>query len=182
MSNAVQDLMKADLVIACRNTVKVYAYATEESKDKMLLKAKEYYRECTERAKERASVKTREDYKYWAKEYWEYKRISMEIMTEEEYYKIQKEYLFKTHPLKEITKKQWYDMLECLPPMDWHRGDYMQFFFMCEMYTGSYTNEYYWDMNNNKFYEKMVDYRDKSTWIKLEDIKTLRGNKVDAQS
>ena len=65
--------------------------------------------------------------------------------------------------LKEITKKEWEEMLNVLPPLMWCTIDGVNMFCMSEMYTGTFTTQY--ARYNEKYYCKMVDSADKSTWI-----------------
>lgn len=67
-----------------------------------------------------------------------------------------------SQPMKEVTEEQYDEMLCVLPPLRWTRG-VLESFFMSEFWTGTYTTMY--ASFNGKFYQKMVDYSDTSTWI-----------------
>lgn len=68
-------------------------------------------------------------------------------------------------PLKEITEKEYNDMLNVLPPLHYISRNGITMFCMSEMYTETYTNQYAYDSKNNKYYVKYVDVKDRSTWI-----------------
>lgn len=81
-----------------------------------------------------------------------------------------------TNPV-EITKESYYELLEVLPPMNWHvDNNGLNVFFMSEFNTASYTNQLI--KHNDKFYSKGVDYYDKKTWCKPEQIEAITANKV----
>ena len=80
-----------------------------------------------------------------------------EISTNEEYDKMEHETYIKEP--KEISKKLYYDMLECLPPC-YKKG--IKGFYMSERLSGSYTHNFY--KENNKYYVKVIDLKDKKTW------------------
>ena len=68
-------------------------------------------------------------------------------------------------PLQEITEEQYNDMLNILPPLSWVTLDDVTEFCMSEFYTSHYTHQYAKDRRTGKYYSKLVDYRDRSTWI-----------------
>ena len=43
---------------------------------------------------------------------------------------------------EEITEEEWEDMLNCLPPCKWQRCHGIEFFYMCEMYTGNISSHF----------------------------------------
>ncbi|MGL5436016.1 MAG: hypothetical protein ACRDBO_11535, partial [Lachnospiraceae bacterium] len=66
-------------------------------------------------------------------------------------------------PLKETTEEQFEEALNVLPPLKWCTIDGIEMFCMSEMYTATYTNQY--ARYEGKYYKKMVDVTDKSTWL-----------------
>ena len=68
-----------------------------------------------------------------------------------------------SQPVFEITKEQWWDALEVLPPMAWHTADEVERFLMSEFTTGSFTNQY--ARLGERYFVKTVNARDKSSWI-----------------
>lgn len=97
------------------------------------------------------------------------KKIKYEIMTWKEFKKRERTYLIND-TLKEITEEKYYEMLNVLPPICYVTIDGVEMFCMCEMYTGNYTTQN--AKYNGKYYSKMVDVTDKTTWIH----NLLRGN------
>lgn len=77
---------------------------------------------------------------------------------------------------KKIDEKEYWRLLEVLPPKNWHKtGDGLDVFFMCEFNTGSYTNQLIkWGIGDEStYYIKGVDYNDKETWCKHSDLLEL---------
>ena len=62
---------------------------------------------------------------------------------------------------EEITEDDYWDMLECLPPLKMGAN----YFIMSEFFTGSYTGQLF--KKGGKFYHQMIDYRRQETWAKL---------------
>ena len=104
------------------------------------------------------------DNHYWADRYEAEKDFHYVIMTLAEFRKLEREkYLSK--PLRESNKSEYWEMLEVLPPEKWVTIDNVNMFCMSEHYTGLYTMQYAHDRNTDKYYSKMVDVTDQSTWI-----------------
>ena len=93
-----------------------------------------------------------------------------EIMRLDEFERREKEKYLA--PARQITKEQWWDALEVLPPEDWRPHSSPETFRMCEYYTGSMTNQY--GSYNSIFIQKMIDVRDKSTWITVKDFEPFK--------
>lgn len=90
------------------------------------------------------------------------KNSKYEVMTYAEFAKRQRTFLVDREP-EEITKDEYNEMFNVLPPfIECNRGA-IHLFCMSEMYTGTYTSQY--AKYGNKYYKKIVDYRDESTWI-----------------
>lgn len=92
------------------------------------------------------------------------------VMTWKEFKQFQKSFLFDDE-LTEITAEVFEDILGVLSPLYWTEYNDIEMFCISEMYTGTYTNQYAHDKRTNKYYTKMVDSADKSTWI-CELLKT----------
>ena len=75
---------------------------------------------------------------------------------------------------EEISEERFYEQFNVLPPIKWVTIGGVEMFCMCEMWTGSYTNQYAHDHKTGKFYTKMVDSADRDTWIH----KYLRGEVI----
>lgn len=87
-----------------------------------------------------------------------------EAVTHDEYYNREKKRIV-TGEIHEITAEEYDNALNVLPPLDWVNNEKCSYFFMSERWTLSFTNQYYYDKETGKYYEKMVDLNDKSTWI-----------------
>lgn len=93
------------------------------------------------------------------------------IITWPEYNKAEKE-KYVTAPVQ-ISKQRYWELLECLPPKNWHTtSDSLNVFFMSEFQTGSYTEQLIkWGVGDETtYYSKGVDYCDKETWCKHSDL------------
>ncbi len=86
-----------------------------------------------------------------------------EIMTFEEFLQKQKDY-YINQPLTEITAEKYEEMLNILPPLKWCTIGNIEMFCMSEFLTGAYTSQYLHDKETDKYYHKIVDITDKSTW------------------
>lgn len=87
-----------------------------------------------------------------------------EIMSYEEFKRREREALLKP-PMEPVTEEQFNDALDMLPPLYWVTCAGVEEFCMMEMYTGTYTTQYAHVLGTDQYYTKMVDSRDKSTWI-----------------
>ena len=86
------------------------------------------------------------------------------VMTWNEFKQFQKRFLLDSE-LTEITAEVFEDMLGVLPPLYWTEHNGIEMFCMSEMYTGTYTNQYAHDKHRDKYYTKMVNSADRTTWI-----------------
>lgn len=129
-----------------------------------LNRANEYYKENYENILE---ISEKYPNRYSEEEIQKYKdkaEIRCEIMLYSEFEKFKRDNIL-SEPLKEITENKYNEMLNVLPPLHYITRNGITMFCMCEMYTESYTNQYAYDSKNNKYYTKLVDSKDESTWI-----------------
>ena len=103
------------------------------------------------------------------KEYWKIclekeKNAMFEVMTFDDYLSKQKEY-FISKPMSEVDEETWNNMLDILPPLHYCERNGVVMFCIMEMYTGTYTNQYAYDRKTKKYWTKMVDCTDPTTWI-----------------
>lgn len=89
---------------------------------------------------------------------------TFDIMTYGDFLTFEKDKLL-SGPLTEISEEQFQEMLNVLPPLYWSTHNGVEMFCIREMFTGTYTNQYAHDKATEKFYVKMVDASDCSTWI-----------------
>lgn len=91
------------------------------------------------------------------------------IMTYGEYLQAQGN-KYRSAPIYEIDDERYYEMLNVLPPMNWGTHNGYDSFFMSEFITSSWTKQFV-DTGYGCYYEKTVDYKDKSTWFVVADKK-----------
>lgn len=131
--------------------------------------------ETEEQLLDRANISKQRDIESWEKNCKQYpntpsfegyltgaKKKNYKVVTWEEFEKLQREF-YTNRPLEETTEEQFFDSLNCLPPFQWCTFNGVEMFCMSEMYTGTYTTQY--ARIGKKFYTKMVDSTDSSTWI-----------------
>ena len=121
---------------------------------------KENYKNVLETSKKYSNIYSEED----IQKYKDKAETRCEIMLYSEFEKFKRDNIL-SKPLKEITENKYNEMLNVLPPLHYVTRNGITMFCMCEMYTESYTNQYAYDSKNNKYYTKLVDVKDESTWI-----------------
>jgi len=84
------------------------------------------------------------------------------IVSLKEYEEIRRKY-YLDRPLKEIDAETWDNMLNVLPPLKWVTIDGVNEFLLSEFLSGPYTDQY--ARKNGKYYTKIVDAYDKTTWL-----------------
>ncbi|MCP3921308.1 MAG: DUF1419 domain-containing protein [Desulfobacterales bacterium] len=124
---------------------------------------------------ESCAIATRDDKNKPTENEYEKKDQPYKIITWSEYEATQKA-CWVSNPI-EIDRERYWDMLEVLPPKNWHTTkEGLNMFFMSEFNSGTYTNSFIrtgTNEENYKYYEKGVDYCDTSTWCKRADIEAL---------
>ena len=86
------------------------------------------------------------------------------VMDFEEFRKMERDF-YINEELKEVTEENFEEMFEILPPLKFCTRANVEMFCMCEMLTGTYTSQYAHNLVTGKFYTKIVDCKDESTWI-----------------
>lgn len=74
-------------------------------------------------------------------------------------------------PATICTEKDFFNMLECLPPENWTNIDNIESFTMIEMTSGAFTQQY--ACRNGQYICKMVDITNHDTWITHADFDGL---------
>ena len=85
-------------------------------------------------------------------------------METEKFQKIERERIL-SGKLNRVTEQEYEDALNVLPPLYWCTVNGVEMFCMSEMYSDTYTTQYAYDHRTGKYYCKMVDSEDTSTWI-----------------
>ena len=154
-----------DIAIVDMATVTVFDYVFKgEAEKDALARAERYYTE------ELALVLSH--YERFQSEYWQ-KRIEevttqvekgCRVMSRAEFETLQREHLL-SREVEEISEEDFRNALDALPPIFWMEHGGFELFCFREFYRDTYTNQYARDIHTNKYYKKLVDARDKSTWI-----------------
>ena len=154
-----------DLVIVQMHTLHVYDFVDDsETKEEAEARGQKYYQE------ELALVSSH--LKNYGGDYWTNQVATCEkivaagckVMKYGEFAELEKQRLLSGE-LKEIDADTFEEMLNILPPLYWTTHNGVEMFCMREMYAGTYTNQYAHDKRTGKYYTKMVDCADYSTWI-----------------
>lgn len=93
-----------------------------------------------------------------------YRNANYQVMAFADFLALERERLLSGPP-QEITEDKYNEMLDILPPLAWTEHHDVEMFCMSEFYTGPYTTQYAHDHKTEKYYSKLVDYTDKTTWI-----------------
>lgn len=123
-----------EIVLVNTKNINIYAFVGNSDKNELLEDAKKYY-----------------------------KNDELVFMEFESFLNFQKEQLMKNATITEVTKENYTDALNVLPPIKYCTIDGVTMFCMCEMYTGSFTTQY--AKVGDKYFTKLVDITDKETWI-----------------
>lgn len=92
------------------------------------------------------------------------KARSYAVMTYGEWLDFEREKLL-TPEMVEITKQDYENALNVLPPRNWHTRNNIEEFCSREMYSGTYTTQYAFQLVTGRYFAKMVDCADSSTWL-----------------
>lgn len=154
------------LLIVSRNLNECFTLSNEEDAAKDIERAKQHYSEdlalVTENRKNYPNMDS-----HWQSQIERYSAIldgGFEAITFEEYDKRQRAKYLNKEP-KEVTAKDFDDMLNVLPPLAWVRTDNYSMFCVGECYTMTYYAQYLYNKENGKYYTALVDIYDKTTWL-----------------
>jgi hypothetical protein len=93
-----------------------------------------------------------------------------EVMTYEAYKAAERTWCL-SGPLEEITEEQYREAFEKLPPEQFGFAGGLESFLMSEHFSGPYTPQYV--TYQGRYFTRMVDATDRSTWITVRDIRAL---------
>lgn len=161
-----EDMKKnLDVVIVEMATISIYDFLNEgESEAAAIERGNKYY------SNELALV-TSHLHNYGG-DYWKgqvetiTKKVNAgcKVMTFEDFKELECKHLLDGE-LKEIDSEVFEEMLNVLPPLYWTTCNGVEMFCMSEMYSGTYTSQYAHDKRSGKYYAKLVDCINRSTWI-----------------
>ena len=141
------------LVIVEMDTMTTYGFAEKgETADEAIQRANQYYTNDLKHLK--ASLQESKDEK--RKQFLQSRirenevkiQAGFQVMETDKFQKIERERIL-SGKLKRVTEQEYEDALNVLPPM----------------YSYTYTTQYAYDHRTGKYYCKMVDSEDASTWI-----------------
>lgn len=152
----------AFIVNVSSHVPQIHTYCQPEEAEEAKKKAEAYARECAARCRQNAALYPQCAGQLQSAE--EYDRARYEIMTWEQFSKLEREALLGD-PIQRVTEEDFNDALDVLPPLRWETHNGVNEFCMSEMWTGTYTTQYAHVLGTDEYYCKMVDCRDRSTWI-----------------
>jgi len=155
-----------ELIIVSKWNNQNFTGCKPDEVDKAIEEAKRFYQEHLDLVKSNLENYPKDE-KFWKERINEYSGIlkgGFEAVTFEEYRRREKA-KWVSGKVTEIIEKRYYDALNCLPPLNYTHDEYSSWFFICEMLTMSFTNQYYYDKKRDKYYTAVVDLYDRNTWI-----------------
>lgn len=102
---------------------------------------------------------------YWEGQLEAAKKKNYQIIKDYDTFAKMEKQRFCSREPQEITKEEYYNARDVLPPILWGTRGNCEMFCMREMYTGSITTQYAYNLVDGKYYSKLVDVTDKETWI-----------------
>lgn len=155
--------MNANIIAVDIKHCKIYDFLKEgETKERLLQRADISKIKDVVRCKR--DIERNPEDEYFKKCLSSAQETEFKIMTWEEFERFQKKFLLGKE-LEEINAEIFYNMLDFLPPLYWTERNGVEMFCMSKMYTGTYAAQYAHDKRTNKYYTKLVDSADRSTWI-----------------
>ena len=95
------------------------------------------------------------------------------VMSYDEFSKLLHDYAYSMMILSDSTEEEFEEMLGVLPPLHHIRCGNVESFCLSEFEFDSYTHQYARDHSTGRYYKKLVNILDKSTWIS-EDLYPAR--------
>lgn len=156
-------------VITYANKLGIYTFIgisdPDETADQCLAQAVAYSRESVETCRRNLEgEKDEERIAYWKQQIAAYEADSPQIETYGSYKKRERAEMLSGAP-KEITEERYEEMLDVLPPCAYtHNGRYSMFY-VSEALRFSYHGFYLHDKKTGKYWTKVCDACDRSTWL-----------------
>lgn len=161
---------KNELVVVDVPNVQIYAFTvsgwpTPRTAEEVLNAARKSTAESIQRITQIIESGDYEsDRGYWESRLAQEKARSYAVMTYGEWLDFEREKLL-TPEMVEITKQDYENALNVLPPRNWHTRNNIEEFCSREMYSGTYTTQYAFQLVTGRYFAKMVDCADSSTWL-----------------
>jgi hypothetical protein len=99
-----------------------------------------------------------------------------EPMTYEAYQQAERQH-YLSQPLQDISEDKFHEMFEVLPPKGVRNTRGMFSFLMMEHRSGPYTAQY--ASFQEKYYTRLVDATDETTWITVDEIQAHRQQQLE---
>jgi hypothetical protein len=164
--------MNTERIVFSNKTFGSYDFLKDnEADEQAIARAVAYYTDELNRLSDLADTFPEND--YWQKRISETESLldaGFSVLPFELYIR-KKNKRYTDMPMHEITYEEYNEQMNILPPIYWCTIDGITMFCMSEMYDGSITSQYARDNSTGKYYTKLVDIYDKSTWI----FNVLRG-------
>ena len=155
-----------DLIIISNAFVESFTSCKEDEVSANIERAKEFY-EKEEQSRRRLIMAYPKEKEYWQAALDRTKKIlqsGFRSVTWEEYCKLQREKWLSKEP-KEITREEYDEALNVLPPKCWIQNERYSMFFIGECTTMTFYGQYIYDKVSGKYYTALTDICDKSTWL-----------------
>lgn len=157
------------LVIVEMDTMTTYGFVEKgETADEAIQRANQYYTNDLKHLKvslqESKDEKRRQFLQSRIRENEVKIQAGFQVMETDKFQKIERERIL-SGKLKQVTEHEYEDAFDVLPPLYWCTVNGVEMFCMSERYLGTYTTQYAHDHRTGKYYCKMVDSEDTSTWI-----------------
>jgi len=159
-------MKRTDLLIVSKAFNEIFTVADKDNSEREIERAREHYSRDLELVTSHKSNYP-DNAEYWQSQIDRYSVIlagGFEAITFDEYDKRQRDKYLNKKP-KEVTEKEFYEMLDVLPPLKWIRNERYSMFCVGECTTMTYYAQYLYDKENKKYYTNLVDIYDKSTWL-----------------
>lgn len=158
--------MNTERIVFNNETFRSFDFLQDnESDEGAIARAVAFYTEELNRLKDVAE--TFPDNEYWQKRVTETQAIldaGFSVLPFELYLE-KKNKRYTDIPIQEISEEAYEEQLNVLPPIYWCTIAGVTTFCMREMTDGTITSQYARDNRTGKYYTKLVDIYDKSTWI-----------------
>ena len=167
------------LVVSYANKLGLFNFVNfdrDETAEQCLARAVQFSKEGAEQCRRNldsilAGSKDPKQIEYWKERIASYEDDKPIVEKWGDYKKRERAELLKGDP-KEITEKRWWEMFEVLPPCGLVMNSRYTMFYISEAYSGLYHDCYLWDKTTGKYWSKMCDISDRSTF--LDSILGLR--------
>jgi hypothetical protein len=161
-----ENKMNTERIVFSNSTLRSFDFLKDnEAEEGAIARAVAFYSEALNRLKDLAENFTDDD--YWKKRATETQALleaGFSVLPFEQYL-AKKNKSYTDIPMTEITAEHYNEQLDILPPIYWCTIDGITMFCMSEMTDGTITSQYAHDLSTDKYYTKLVDIYDKSTWL-----------------